>query len=113
VRVRTAEGIRAHTKSHFNSFLSVAPTFTAKALKRILELAIPNASQRPHKDVVGLLAQSCNGDLRSAVNSLEMLMKSADVSSLSASGPASLPKKGKGSRGGKGKSSGSKQMQDL
>jgi len=110
---RTYGGIRADMKSFSNSFLSVAPTFTAKALKRILELAIPSASQRPHKDVVGLLAQSCNGDLRSAVNSLEMLMNSADARSLSVNGSASLPKKGKGSRGGKGKSSGSKEMQDL
>lgn len=93
----------------------MAPTFIAKALKRVLNLAIPNASDRPSNDVVQLIAQTSNGDLRSAVNSLEMLMKTSSAALTSAvSGKTALPKKGKGSRGGgKGKVSGSKEMQIL
>jgi cell cycle checkpoint protein len=93
----------------------MAPTFITKALKRVLNLAIPIASDRPSNDVVQLIAQTSNGDLRSAVNSLEMLMKTSSVALTSAaSGKTALPKKGKGSRGGgKGKTSGSKEMQIL
>jgi hypothetical protein len=97
------------------SFLAMAPTFITKALKRVLNLAIPIASDRPSNDVVQLIAQTSNGDLRSAVNSLEMLMKTSSAALTSAvSGKSALPKKGKGSRGGgKGKASGSKEMQIL
>lgn len=93
----------------------MAPTFIAKALKRVISLAIPSPPDRPANDVVQLLAQSSNGDLRSAVNSLEMLMKTT-LAGLTHSGSSknALPKKGKGSRGGgKGKASGSKKMQTL
>jgi hypothetical protein len=93
----------------------MAPTFIAKALKRVLNLAIPITSDRPSNDIVQLIAQTSNGDLRSAVNSLEMLMKTSSIAlTNAASGKSALPKKGKGSRGGgNGKASGSKAMHIL
>jgi len=93
----------------------MAPTFIGKALKRLITLAIPAPSDRPSNDIVQLIAQSSNGDLRSAVNSLEMLMKTGSGSlPTSTTSKSALPKKGKGSRGGgKTKTSGSKEMQTL
>jgi cell cycle checkpoint protein len=82
------------------SFLPIAPTFLIKALNRIVPLAYPKTAARPPPEALQLIAQSCNGDLRSAVNSLEFL---AAQTIPKAKGKAEIAKKsGKGSRGGRG-----------
>lgn len=80
------------------SFNAVPPTSLAKALNRILPLAVPTASQRPPKDAVQLIVHSSQGDVRAAVNALQFLCR-AQVKQ----GRAALAKKatGAGSRGGK------------
>ncbi|WWC60908.1 uncharacterized protein I303_103484 [Kwoniella dejecticola CBS 10117] len=54
-------------------FLPLAPTFLNKALLRVLQTAIPRALDRPSHATIQLIAHSCNGDLRSAINSLQLL----------------------------------------
>lgn len=81
------------------SFLPIAPTFLIKALNRIIPLAYPKAASRPPPEALQLIAQSCNGDLRSAVNSLEFLAAQTIPKAHKAEGPK---KSGKGSRGGRG-----------
>lgn len=57
----------------------MAPTFVLKALKRIAALEYPNAKDRPSNDSLQLISESCNGDLRSAINSLEFLASSGSA----------------------------------
>jgi cell cycle checkpoint protein len=86
-----------------DSFLPIAPTFLIKALNRIIPLAYPKGVARPPPEALQLIAQSSNGDLRSAVNSLEFLatqMIPKATGKTKASGGAK--KTGKGSRGGRG-----------
>ncbi|WWC89761.1 uncharacterized protein L201_004687 [Kwoniella dendrophila CBS 6074] len=91
-------------------FLPLAPTFLNKALLRVLQNAIPRAVDRPSQATVQLIALSSNGDLRSAINSLQLLCggkkeikgkkrKSKDTDDENA---GESKKRGKGSRGGKG-----------
>ena len=90
------------------SFIPLAPTFITKALKRVLEQAIQEAKSRPPQSALQLIALTSNGDLRSAINSLQMLCsqpthatgkkrKKRDVED-----SLSSKKSGQGSRGGKG-----------
>ena len=88
------------------SFLPLAPTFVTKALTRVLSLAIPSISKRPLQSAIQLIALSCNGDLRSAVNSLQ-LMCSRSLTDFKkrkriAEDELKPKKKGLGSHGGKG-----------
>ncbi len=90
----------------------MAPTFITKALKRIIPLAFPVPSTRPSNDTLQLIAGTSNGDLRSAINSLQFM---SHGSGTELSKPADGPKKkGKGSRGGAGgKISGSKSLRAM
>ncbi|OWZ74153.1 hypothetical protein AYX14_00374 [Cryptococcus neoformans] len=54
-------------------FIPVAPTFILKALNRVISLTPLPPAQRPGKATLQLIAQSSNGDLRSAINSLQLL----------------------------------------
>lgn len=54
----------------------MAPTFVLKALKRIVNVHYENAKDRPSADSLQLIAESSNGDLRAAINSLEFLVGS-------------------------------------
>ncbi|GMK55142.1 hypothetical protein CspeluHIS016_0201980 [Cutaneotrichosporon spelunceum] len=87
-------------------FLPLAPTFLKKALNRVLELAIENTSQRPAPDAVQLIALTCNGDLRSAINSLQLLCTGRTLQTLKKHKTGKDGKRGratgKGSRGGRG-----------
>ncbi|WWC69257.1 uncharacterized protein I206_103195 [Kwoniella pini CBS 10737] len=93
-------------------FLSLAPTFLNKALMRVLQTAVPRALDRPSHATVKLIALSSNGDLRSAINTLQMLCsgrKEVKGRKRKAMGEdeedQSESRKrggGKGSRGGKG-----------
>lgn len=56
-----------------DSFIPVAPTFILKALNRVISLNPLPPAQRPTKATLQLIAQSSNGDLRSAINSLQLL----------------------------------------
>lgn len=94
------------------SFIPVAPTFTTRAMTRVLQLALPDKSLHPPTSALQLISLTSNGDLRAAINSLQMLCSrtytgkdkkrklKGDTSSLSATGPSR--KRGVGSRGGKG-----------
>lgn len=103
--------------AHIASFIPVAPTFLTRALERVVSLAVPGAGWRPPKSALQLIALTTNGDLRSAVNSLQMLCNRANVESgkkrkggmlddddgdLSRSRSQRRVSSGKGSRGGKG-----------
>jgi hypothetical protein len=82
----------------------MAPTFLVKALKRISALAFPDAKSRPSQDTIQLIAHTANGDLRSAINSLQFLSRSGESGNglnAKATGPR-VKASGKGSRGGKG-----------
>lgn len=82
----------------------MAPTFLVKALKRISGLAFPNSKSRPSQDTIQLIAHTANGDLRSAINSLQFLSRSGDADNglkATTTGPRAKAS-GKGSRGGKG-----------
>lgn len=82
----------------------MAPTFLVKALKRISTLAFPDAKSRPSQDTIQLIAHTANGDLRSAINSLQFLSRSG-ASGNGLNAKAAVPRvkaSGKGSRGGKG-----------
>ncbi|WVF71982.1 hypothetical protein IAT40_006793 [Kwoniella sp. CBS 6097] len=98
-------------------FLPLAQTFLTKALLRVLQTAIPRALDRPSQSTVQLIAQSSHGDLRSAINSLQLLCakrtgntkkrKTRDGDDESDEEPGSKKGRqkvgvGKGSRGGKG-----------
>jgi cell cycle checkpoint protein len=77
-----------------------------KALNRILQQAVPEVSMRPPASAIQLIALTSHGDLRSAINSLQLLCsrelghkghkrKKKDEE-------GGVKKKGKGSRGGRG-----------
>ncbi|KAK8869618.1 hypothetical protein IAR55_000185 [Kwoniella newhampshirensis] len=95
-------------------FLPLAPTFLNKALLKVLQTAIPKATQRPSHSTIQLIALSCNGDLRSAINSLQLLCSRRmhdkskkrknreDFEGEEIEVSKGLKKKGRGSRGGKG-----------
>ncbi|ORY20600.1 Rad17 cell cycle checkpoint protein-domain-containing protein [Naematelia encephala] len=92
-------------------FIPLAPTFVIKALNRVLSIAVPNLSHRPPSSAIQLIALSCNGDLRSAINSLQLLCsdRSAVVGKKrknrnddDETSPSVRKSSGKGSRGGKG-----------
>ncbi|WVW82874.1 hypothetical protein I302_104886 [Kwoniella bestiolae CBS 10118] len=93
-------------------FLPLAPTFLNKALLRVMQIAIPKAVDRPSQATVQLIALSSNGDLRSAINSLQLVCggrkdasKGKKRKSRGDDEEEDGPKKrgsGKGSRGGKG-----------
>ncbi|OCF36625.1 hypothetical protein I316_01877 [Kwoniella heveanensis BCC8398] len=100
-------------------FLPLAQTFLTKALLRVLQTAIPRALDRPSQSTVQLIAQSSHGDLRSAINSLQLLcaqrigkcrkrkIRDGDEDDDDDEEPGSKKGKrkgaiGKGSRGGKG-----------
>jgi cell cycle checkpoint protein len=55
------------------SFLALAHTFLIKAINRVLSLALPKGTTPPSTSAIHLIALSANGDLRSAINSLQML----------------------------------------
>ncbi|TYJ56703.1 hypothetical protein B9479_002634 [Cryptococcus floricola] len=97
-------------------FIPIAPTFMFKALSRILTLSpLPTASH-PAKATLQLICQSSNGDLRAAINSLQMLCggrgKIANGRGAARGkgmgrgqkddGHVVVKRKGKGSMGGKG-----------
>ncbi|KAJ9123972.1 hypothetical protein QFC22_000763 [Naganishia vaughanmartiniae] len=98
-------------------FLPMAPTFLIKALKRISALAFSDAKSRPSQEFIQLIAHSANGDLRSAINSLQFLSRSGNLRNaitLTSNSSASGKKTGKGSRGGKGtKLKGSEEVKSL
>ncbi|UZJ54965.1 hypothetical protein CBS101457_004285 [Exobasidium rhododendri] len=61
-------------------FNPVAPTFLTKALKRVLELArsslstsIPAPTSESAKDLIEVVVESASGDLRSAINTLQVI----------------------------------------
>jgi cell cycle checkpoint protein len=58
---------------HVISFIPLAPTFLVKALNRITTLVESRSVIPQPKHSVQLIALSCNGDLRSAINSLQLL----------------------------------------
>ena len=93
------------TSSH-DSFISLAPTFVTRAMSKVLDAALTDPSRRPPSSALQLIALTSNGDLRSAINSLQLLCsrergeKGKKRKALSDMGGAK--KKGKGSRGGKG-----------
>lgn len=88
------------------SFLSLAPTFMFKALNRVLSIAEYDHSLRPPAPAVQLVGLTSNGDLRSAINSLQLLcsrrLTPQDSKRKKVDAGESIGKKGKGSRGGKG-----------
>ncbi|KAK6903145.1 hypothetical protein I203_108408 [Kwoniella mangroviensis CBS 8507] len=95
-------------------FLPLAPTFLNKALVRVLQTAIPRAVDRPSHATVQLIALSSNGDLRSAINSLQLICSGkkdsktkkrksrVDDAEVEEDGGPRKRGSGKGSRGGKG-----------
>ncbi len=95
-----------------HSFIALAPTFLTRALNRVLQQAIPQANRRPPASAVQLIVLTSNGDLRSAINSLQLLCsrklgppaakkrKTRDEDDGSTSSKRRFH--GKGSRGGKG-----------
>jgi cell cycle checkpoint protein len=103
-----------------NSFIPIAHTFVIKALASIVQRHNTN---HPKGSVAGstkdpnlhLIAATCNGDLRSAINSLQMLKTGLRLDIASAGskrkriplggdeiGSVVNKVKGRGSRGGKG-----------
>lgn len=89
-----------------SSFLPLAPTFLNKALSRVLSIAIEDPDLRPAAGVVQLIGLSCNGDLRSAINSLQLLCTGAALQSAKKRKTGKEAKRGKatgrGARGGRG-----------
>lgn len=84
-------------------FLSLAPTFLTKALNRVLGLAISDPAKRPSPGAVQLISLSANGDLRSAINSLQMLCSGSVLKNKKRKTGESREKAtGRGSRGGRG-----------
>jgi cell cycle checkpoint protein len=95
-----------------DSFIPIAPTFITKALVSIITRH--NSTQPRSSHIAGgandpnlhLIAATCNGDLRSAINSLQMLKtgiqkKRKSLPSMDELMDRKRPK-GRGSRGGKG-----------
>lgn len=67
-------------------------------------MAIKNPAMRPPPGAIQLIAQS-NGDLRSAINSLQMLSSGKSLRALAKKRKVDTPRAkavGRGSRGGKG-----------
>jgi cell cycle checkpoint protein len=95
----------------------MAPTFMIKALKRIAASAFTDVKSRPSQEFIQLIAHSANGDLRSAINSLQFLSRSGNSRNAITSTSNALvsgKKTGKGSRGGKGtKLKGSEEVRTL
>ncbi|WVQ71805.1 hypothetical protein IAR50_001347 [Cryptococcus sp. DSM 104548] len=97
-------------------FIPIAPTFMLKALTRILTLSPLPPSSHPAKATLQLICQSSNGDLRAAINSLQMLCggRGKVLNGRTAArgrgrgrgqkddGETAVKRKGKGSMGGKG-----------
>lgn len=86
------------------SFRPLAPTFITKALNRVLTMAIQDPALRPPSGAIQLIAQS-NGDLRSAINSLQMLSSGKSLKATAKKRKTDAPRTkatGRGSRGGKG-----------
>lgn len=95
-------------------FLPVAPTFQIKALKRIIDLSCKKSSNTPPPpSALQLIALTSNGDLRSAVNSLQMLCTQTAIIAKKRKGnkdddgtnkkrKTSASSTGRGGRGGKG-----------
>ncbi|EJT50597.1 RAD17 isoform 4 [Trichosporon asahii var. asahii CBS 2479] len=80
------------------------PTFITKALNRVLSMAIQDPALRPPVGAIQLIAQS-NGDLRSAINSLQMLSSGKSLKAMAKKRKTDAPRAkatGRGSRGGKG-----------
>lgn len=77
-----------------------------KALGRVLHQAISDPSQRPPNSALQLIALTSHGDLRSAINSMQLFCsrgltgKGKKRKAVEDNGPSK--RKGKGSRGGKG-----------
>jgi cell cycle checkpoint protein len=99
-------------------FIPVAPTFVTKALGQVVQRDCERTRIMPGmRSIIAtpslqLIAVTCNGDLRSAVNSLQLLStqskKRKAPTSETTDSQAGVPwtkrlkAKGKGSRGGKG-----------
>jgi cell cycle checkpoint protein len=77
-----------------------------KALTRVLDMAILKPQTPPPRSAVQLIAMTANGDLRSAINSLQLLcaggLKGTSNKRKRKEEVATGKKKGLGSRGGKG-----------
>jgi cell cycle checkpoint protein len=77
-----------------------------KAMSKVLDAALTDPATRPPTSALQLIALTSNGDLRSAINSLQLLCsrergdKGRKRKARTDMGPPK--KKGKGSRGGKG-----------
>ena len=91
------------------SFIPLAPTFITKALSSIISQH--NSTRPKSAHLAGgandpnlhLIAATCNGDLRSAINSLQMLKTGIQKKRKAPPTIQEVKKlKGKGSRGGKG-----------
>jgi cell cycle checkpoint protein len=103
---------RIHTRilPDDHSFIALAPTFVTKALKSVLAQAVPQLANRPPNSALQLIAMTSNGDLRSAINSLQLLcsrqMKGGKKRKVREGeediGGSNKKISGKGSRGGKG-----------
>ncbi|KAK4685335.1 cell cycle checkpoint protein, partial [Tremellales sp. Uapishka_1] len=95
-------------------FIPLANTFITKALSRVVQLAIPLPKNRPSASTLQLLAHTSNGDLRSAINSLQLLCKRSIGPGVKSGSKRknreeddeeearTAKRTGKGSRGGKG-----------
>lgn len=88
------------------SFIPLANTFLIKAMSSVLTKSSLDPSLRPPQSAIQLIAMTSNGDLRSAINSLQLLCarelggKGKKRKAMHQEGGPK--KKGKGSRGGKG-----------
>lgn len=112
-----SSSIRKDARADFR-FIPVAPTFITKALTQVLqrdrERARPGMPAGISVPSLQLIAITCNGDLRSAVNSLQLLGTQSKKPKLASGGAKDAQTgvswsrrlqtkgKGKGSRGGKG-----------
>lgn len=81
------------------SFLPIAPTFLTKALRRVLELARSKHDfEPPAATALQLVALTSNGDLRAAINSVQLLCTHGQARN-DDSGVGSKRKAGKSERG--------------
>jgi len=92
-----------------SSFIPLAPTFITKALSSIISQHNSTRPKTAHltgganDPNLHLIAATCNGDLRSAINSLQMLKTGIQKKRKAPPTMRDVKKlKGKGSRGGKG-----------
>jgi cell cycle checkpoint protein len=97
------------------SFIPIAHTFITKALKAVVYRHMERTNIGPQAKYAGssfkessiqLIAATCNGDLRSAINSLQMLRSGGLIAGARESRKPKLLAgtvvKGRGSKGGKG-----------